>query len=70
MDGNRAVGGYVDHTAAETPPDLVGLLQIDDDPGNRFPVNARGLHEYLEIGRDSSNWINDRLETMPLGVGE
>lgn len=25
-------------------------------------VNARDLHSFLEIGRDFSNWIKDRIE--------
>ena len=24
-------------------------------------VNARELHEFLEVGRDFSNWIKDRI---------
>lgn len=27
-------------------------------------VNARDLHEFLEVGRDFSNWIKDRIESF------
>jgi phage anti-repressor protein len=60
---------FVVVTADETPTDLFGMLQIDNQPGNRFPVNARGLHEYLEIGRDFSNWIKDRTAKFQLVKG-
>jgi len=57
-------------TADEAPTDLFMMLQIDNQPGNRFPVNARGLHEYLEIGRNFAAWITDRIEAFQFVDGE
>lgn len=37
------------------------LVEIKDHKG--IPtVNARDLHEYLEVGKDFSTWIKDRIE--------
>ena len=35
------------------------LLKLDEN-GNQF-VSARELHADLEVGRDFSNWIKDRI---------
>lgn len=33
-------------------------------------VNARDLHAYLEVGRDFSNWIKDRINQYEFGENE
>lgn len=33
-------------------------------------VNARELHEYLEVGKDYSNWIKDRIEQYKFNENE
>lgn len=38
--------------------DLVPVVERDGIP----TVNARELHAYLEVGKDFSNWIKDRVE--------
>ncbi|HZL10186.1 MAG TPA: antA/AntB antirepressor family protein [Prolixibacteraceae bacterium] len=37
------------------------LLKIHDHKGQKV-VSARELHYYLEVGRDFSTWIKDRIE--------
>jgi phage anti-repressor protein len=32
------------------------------DPAEQFPVDARRLHAWLEVGRDYTNWIKCRIE--------
>jgi phage anti-repressor protein len=43
-----------------------------DETGTRFPfvVNARALHRDLEIGRDFSTWIKDRIAKFQLIEGK
>lgn len=38
------------------------LIPVSSVAGNPFPVNARSLHEFMEVGKDFSNWIKDRIE--------
>jgi phage anti-repressor protein len=33
-------------------------------------VDARTLHEFLEVGRDFSNWIKDRIDTYGFVEGQ
>lgn len=49
-------------TQAE-PDDLPALLPIDPSDSEQPRVNARHLHKFLEIGKDFSTWIKDRIET-------
>ncbi|AMA49442.1 antA/AntB antirepressor family protein [Flavobacterium covae] len=37
------------------------LISISQQNGNQV-VNARELHDFLEVGRDFSNWIKNRIE--------
>lgn len=39
-----------------------GLIPVYKNNGNQHVVNARELHEFLEVGRDFTNWIKDRIE--------
>ncbi|MDR2052471.1 MAG: antA/AntB antirepressor family protein [Treponema sp.] len=45
------------------------LIFIVDHNGKPM-VNARDLHERLEVGRDFSNWIKDRIEKYGFLEGE
>jgi anti-repressor protein len=38
-----------------------GLIPIYENEGNKI-VNGRELHEFLEVGKDFTNWIKDRIE--------
>ena len=38
------------------------LIPIIENPEGKPTVNARDLHAFLEVGRDFSNWIKDRIE--------
>lgn len=44
------------------------LIALDLDvvppscPNPKFPVNARALHTYMQIGKDFSNWMKDRIK--------
>ena len=40
---------------------LVAVQQQDIDGGAVPTVNARDLHAFLEVGKDFSNWIKDRI---------
>ena len=42
------------------------LIPIDDQPGTRFPVNARDLHAYMGIGRLFATWMSDRIKKFQL----
>lgn len=46
------------------PADLPALLPIDPSDSEQPRVNARHLHKFLEIGKDFSTWIKDRIETV------
>lgn len=41
------------------------LIEVKDGK-----VNARGLHEFLEVGKDFSNWIKDLIEKYDFVEGE
>ena len=41
--------------------ELIALNTIDFDGSEQQTVNARELHEFLEVGRDFSNWMKDRI---------
>lgn len=36
------------------------LIKIEEREGKRV-VNARELHQFLEVGKDFSTWIKDRI---------
>lgn len=38
------------------------VLQVKNDGEGRQIVSARDLHEYLEVGRDFTTWIKERIE--------
>ena len=49
------------------------LIQISETEINGVltkTVNARGLHSFLEVGRDFSTWIKSRLSTLGSIEGE
>jgi len=37
------------------------LIPINTDENGQQTVNARDLHEFLEVGKDFTNWIKDRI---------
>lgn len=44
---------------------MTALIQVSNrrmEGSEIQTVNARDLHEFLEVGRDFSNWIKDRIE--------
>ena len=41
--------------------ELIALNTIEFDGSEQQTVNARELHEFLEVGRDFSNWMKDRI---------
>lgn len=45
------------------------LISIEQKDGKET-VNARELHQFLEVGRDFSNWIKDRIEKYGFQEGE
>ena len=42
--------------------ELIALNTVEFDGSEQQTVNARELHEFLEVGKDFSNWIKDRIE--------
>lgn len=42
--------------------DLIPITQQQFDSGLLQTVNARELHAFLEVGKDFSTWIRDRIE--------
>ena len=46
------------------------LIKITQNEQNEQTVNARNLHEFLEVGRDFSNWFKDRVEKYGFEEGE
>lgn len=47
-----------------------GIVPIYADEENERFVNARELHEFLDVGRDFSNWIKDRIAKYGFVEGE
>jgi len=45
------------------------LIRIEERDGVQT-VNARELHKFLEVGRDYSNWIKNRIEQYDFIEGE
>jgi len=41
---------------------LIPITRTEIDKTNVPTVNARHLHQFLEVKRDFSNWIKDRIE--------
>ena len=39
-----------------------GLVPVYEDKQARNVINARELHEFLEVGRDFSTWVKERIE--------
>ncbi|WP_422156405.1 antA/AntB antirepressor family protein [Vreelandella titanicae] len=46
---------------------LIPVFQANDQ---QLLCNARDLHEFLEVGRDFSNWIKDRIKKYGFVEGE
>ncbi len=46
------------------------LIKVVINENNEQIVSARELHEFLEIGRDFSNWFKDRVEKYSFEEGE
>ena len=42
------------------------LIKIDVDTTGKQTVNARRIHEFLEIGKDFSDWIKDQIKRAKL----
>lgn len=42
--------------------ELIALNTIEFDGSEQQTVNARELHEFLEVGKDFSTWLKDRIE--------
>lgn len=40
------------------------LIKITQDAQGINTVNARDMHSFLEVGRDFSNWIKERIESF------
>ena len=57
-------------------PAFTNSISATDDPPNLANQtgsgghNARGLHEFLGVGKDFSNWIKDRIERYGFADGE
>ena len=45
------------------------LIPVHNNPEGAPTVNARDLHAFLEVGRDFSNWIKDRIEKYEFEEG-
>ncbi|UTC65197.1 antA/AntB antirepressor family protein [Treponema sp. OMZ 788] len=45
------------------------LIKITEKDGDQL-INARDLHESLQVGKDFSNWIKDRIEKYGFIEGE
>jgi phage anti-repressor protein len=46
------------------------VIPFDSEPGHLFRVNARHLHQKLEVGRNLSTWFLDRIEKFQLIEGK
>jgi len=46
------------------------LIKIQTNQEGRKTVNARELHEFLEVGKDFSTWVKDRIEKRRFIVNE
>lgn len=45
------------------------IIKIEEKNGKKF-VNARELHQFLNVGRDFSNWIKHRIEKYEFIEGQ
>ncbi len=43
---------------------LIPVVQTAIDSQTIPTINARDLHQFLEVGKDFSNWIKDRIESF------
>jgi phage anti-repressor protein/phage antirepressor YoqD-like protein len=55
-----------DEPAPAIPSNIIPIRQGDENPS----VNARDLHTFLEVGKDFSNWIKDRIDSFGFTAGE
>ena len=70
------------HTRQNEQPELPSLaVEIDDktlrqliplvmDNPQEPRVNARHLHQFLQVGKDFSTWINDRIKRYGFACGK
>jgi anti-repressor protein len=49
---------------------LIPIEKRDFEAGQIETVNARDLHAFLEVGKDFSNWIKDRIEQYSFAEGQ
>lgn len=42
--------------------DTTHLIPVQRNAEGDATVNARDLHTFLEVGKDFSNWIKDRIQ--------
>jgi|694.fasta_scaffold117753_8 anti-repressor protein len=52
--------------APAIPSNIIPIRQGEGNPS----VNARDLHTFLEVGKDFSTWISDRIESFGFTAGE
>ena len=46
------------------------LIKIESSEEGKQTVNARELHQFLEVGKDFSSWIKDRIEAYGFTEGQ
>lgn len=46
------------------------LIKIEHADDGKQTVNARELHQFLEVGKDFSSWIKDRIEAYGFAEGQ
>lgn len=66
-EGQRTTDSHIIPIVAEGVKMTTALIQITRKQVHDAEVqtvNARELHEFLEVGRDFSNWIKDRIESF------
>ena len=49
---------------------MVEIIKISENERGDQAVSARELHQFLEVGRDFSNWIKDRISKYGFIEGE
>ena len=48
---------------------MVEIIKISENERGDQAVSARELHQFLEVGRDFSNWIKNRIEKFNFKEG-
>ena len=49
--------------------ELIALNMVEFDGTEQQTVNARDLHAFLEVGKDFSTWIKDRISQFDFVEG-